>query len=75
MSGSNIVNQKGVYGTQGIGSSTNIPGARDGGVGWFDASKREIWLFGGYGYASVANAEGTMQMFACFKHLSCGGKG
>ena len=42
---------KGVYGTQGVPNSANVPGARDGATGWADTSGN-LWLFGGYGYDS-----------------------
>ena len=42
---------KGIYGTQGVPSSVNVPGARDGATGWADTSGN-LWLFGGYGYDS-----------------------
>src|ERR1035437_10372023 len=46
MSGSNLPGQNGVYGTQGTASPLNIPGARDSGATWTDASGN-LWLFGG----------------------------
>lgn len=46
--GSNVINQFGVYGTQGIASNANIPGARLGSITWVDASGN-LWLFGGFG--------------------------
>ncbi|MHB8303943.1 MAG: Kelch repeat-containing protein [Acidobacteriaceae bacterium] len=46
MSGSNIVNESGNYGTQGIASASNVPGAREGSVGGIDSSGN-LWLFGG----------------------------
>ncbi len=54
MGGSNICCQAGVYGTLGIASSSNIPGARDEAVGWTDPSGN-FWLFGGYGYDSTGS--------------------
>jgi N-acetylneuraminic acid mutarotase len=50
--GADIVNQPGVYGTQGVAASTNIPGARGGPSTWTDASGK-FWLFGGSGIDSV----------------------
>lgn len=41
----------GVYGTQGVAASTNIPGARSGAVSWTDSSGN-LWLFGGQGFDS-----------------------
>lgn len=51
MSGSNMFEQPGTYGTQGISASNNVPGARYGGVSWTDASGN-FWLFGGLGLDS-----------------------
>jgi N-acetylneuraminic acid mutarotase len=50
--GTNIVGSisgvKGIYGTQGVASSGNIPGGRSSAQGWTDASGN-FWLFGGSG--------------------------
>jgi N-acetylneuraminic acid mutarotase len=48
MGGSNSPDQPGVYGTQGVASSSNIPGARFSAVSWTDRSGN-FWLFGGDG--------------------------
>jgi hypothetical protein len=52
MGGSNVVDQKGIYGTQGTSSPSNVPGAEDSAVGWTDTSGN-FWLFGGGGYDSA----------------------
>ena len=52
VSGSNLADQPGVYGTQTLPAATNFPGARWGAMGWTDASNN-IWFFGGWGYGSV----------------------
>jgi N-acetylneuraminic acid mutarotase len=44
--GSDIAEQPGVYGTQGVASPANVPGARRGAVHWTDAAGN-FWLFGG----------------------------
>ena len=44
--GSNIAGQAGAYGTQGVPSPGNYPGARDGALSWTD-SFGNLWLFGG----------------------------
>jgi hypothetical protein len=49
MSGSDIGNQFGVYGTRGTAALGNVPGARESAVGWSDQSGN-LWLFGGYLY-------------------------
>ena len=51
ISGSNSTYQHGIYGTKGIGSISNIPGARSGSISWID-SNNNLWLFGGAGYSS-----------------------
>ncbi len=50
--GSNTANAVGVYGTLGVPSTKNIPGARYGSVSWRDPSGN-FWLFGGQGYDSI----------------------
>lgn len=42
-------NTLGVYGTKGIPGTINQPGARSGGVAWYDRSGN-IWIFGGQGF-------------------------
>jgi N-acetylneuraminic acid mutarotase len=54
VSGDNAVNEAGVYGTKGIGSASNKPGARNGAVSWVDSSGN-LWLFGGAGYDAYGN--------------------
>jgi N-acetylneuraminic acid mutarotase len=56
--GASTRNAKGVYGTEGAAASANMPGARDGAVGWIDSSGN-LWLFGGDGYYS-AGATGSL---------------
>ncbi len=49
MGGSNTVSASGVYGTQGVASVGNIPGARGDAARWVDGSGN-FWLFGGQYY-------------------------
>jgi len=49
VSGGSTIDQSGVYGTKGAAAATNVPGSREGAVGWNGASGR-LWLFGGYGF-------------------------
>lgn len=44
--GSDNANAAGVYGTLGVASASNVPGARDSAVSWID-SRGNLWLFGG----------------------------
>ena len=50
-SGSDLGNQVGIYGTQGVATTTNTPGARDSAMTWVDSSGN-LWLFGGNGIDS-----------------------
>jgi len=52
--GSNGYNQAGNYGTQGVASPSNIPGARFAAVSWKDATGN-FWLFGGTGLDSTGS--------------------
>ena len=51
MGGANTILQSGTYGTQGVASATNFPGARRLAVSW-TAAAGNFWLFGGDGYDS-----------------------
>ena len=57
--GSNIVTQAGVYGTQGVASTTNMPGSRMGAYSWADGIGN-LWLVGGDGIGSVAATVGGL---------------
>jgi hypothetical protein len=46
-----LANQTGVYGTAQVAAGTNVPGSRWSMAGFADASGN-LWLFGGWGYAS-----------------------
>jgi N-acetylneuraminic acid mutarotase len=52
VSGDNTSNKKGVYGTKGVSDAANKPGGRYSGTTCTD-THGDIWLFGGYGYASA----------------------
>lgn len=54
MSGSNIANQPGNYGTQGVANTINVPGARGMSQGWSDANGN-LWLFGGQGFINTSD--------------------
>jgi len=54
VSGSNVVNQSGSYGTKGISDATNAPGARNRFIAWTDISGN-LWFFGGEGYDGTGN--------------------
>jgi hypothetical protein len=46
VSGSNVIDQPGVYGTEGTAAADNVPSARYYAVGWTDV-EGNLWLFGG----------------------------
>jgi N-acetylneuraminic acid mutarotase len=48
VSGSDVTNQVGSYGTLGVPASSNVPGARQATAVWVDASGN-FWFFGGFG--------------------------
>jgi hypothetical protein len=52
MDGANTADQPGIYGTQGVPSASNSPGARLWSCSWTDRSGN-FWLFGGLGWAST----------------------
>jgi N-acetylneuraminic acid mutarotase len=52
ISGSNLADQNGTYGTKTVPSTINVPGGRHTGMGWVDASNN-LWLLGGYGFPAT----------------------
>lgn len=48
ISGSDAIDQPGVYGTKGVTGPANVPGGKYGAVTWLDLSG-DLWLFGGGG--------------------------
>ena len=52
VNGSNLSDQLGVYGAQGIADPANTPGARQSAMVWVDAAGI-FWLFGGSGFDST----------------------
>ncbi len=64
VSGSNIKNQAGKYGTKGTASSSNIPGARYMSVSWIDSTGK-LWLFGGYGDFVAGNYGPLNDLWRC----------
>lgn len=55
ISGGNIINQQGTYGTRGVPSSDNYPGTRWSSACWTD-SAGNFWLFGGFGEDDIGAA-------------------
>lgn len=48
VSGANVKGQIGTYGTKGVASDSNVPGAREASAAWRDSTGK-LWLFGGFG--------------------------
>jgi len=59
VSGSDAINQAGLYGTLGTAAPANVAGARSGAVAWIDPNGI-LWLFGGLGLGSVADNNGRL---------------
>jgi hypothetical protein len=53
VNGPGVSDQPGVYGTMGVPSPNNMPGARGWGCGTWIDSVGDLWLFGGEGYDSL----------------------
>ncbi|MBS1744088.1 MAG: T9SS type A sorting domain-containing protein [Bacteroidetes bacterium] len=53
--GDSSVNQRGVYGSAGVASANNKPGARGEAMSWKDKSGN-FWMFGGMGYGTGNSA-------------------
>jgi hypothetical protein len=51
LSGNKTKSASGIYGTKGVASASNCPGARQRSVTWRD-SKNNLYLFSGLGYDS-----------------------
>jgi N-acetylneuraminic acid mutarotase len=58
--GSSSIKSPGTYGTQGVGSTANIPGARQSATIWTDSSGN-FWLFGGVGVGGAATEVGELE--------------
>jgi N-acetylneuraminic acid mutarotase len=54
VSGSNLANKYGVYGTKELAAAGNVPGGREEAVSWTDSSGN-LWLFGGGGVNGLLN--------------------
>lgn len=52
MKGANTTNQAGIYGTQGVASTTTTPGSRFDASSWSDGAGNNFFVYGGSGYGS-----------------------
>ncbi|MGA3334023.1 MAG: chitobiase/beta-hexosaminidase C-terminal domain-containing protein [Terracidiphilus sp.] len=57
----------GIYGTLGLPAAANIPGSREGSIGWTD-SNGNFWLFGGFGVDSVSNESSLNDLWSFDPH-------
>ncbi len=55
VSGSDFSGDIGVYGTKGVATPTNVPGAREASASWRDSSG-QLWLFGGFGRGATTDS-------------------
>ncbi|MBN8693701.1 MAG: T9SS type A sorting domain-containing protein [Bacteroidetes bacterium] len=62
MGGTNLPNQNGIYGTLGVPSTTNMPGAREFMMYWTDASGN-FWMFGGEGFPAAGGIGGLNDLW------------
>jgi gliding motility-associated-like protein len=60
ISGTDVINQAGVYGVQGIPSVNNIPGGRTFGMTTWVDSAGDLWLFGGNGLGNNTTNYGNL---------------
>jgi hypothetical protein len=54
ISGTNLQNATGTYGTQGVASSAYAPGSRSQAISWI-AGSGNLWMFGGFNYSTGFN--------------------
>lgn len=59
LSGTNAINQLGVYGLRGVSNSSNFPGARQQHTMAIDSKAKKIYLFGGIGADSKISTSST----------------
>jgi hypothetical protein len=75
ISGNNLANQTGNYGSQATsnlstGAAANFPGSRWGAVGWSDANSN-LWIYGGWGYGtSTTDPTGFLNDIWEYQHSS-----
>jgi hypothetical protein len=55
------IGQTGVYGTQGVAATTNVPGGRVRASSWTDSSG-DLWLFGGARTAAIFSGAGMVNV-------------
>jgi ELWxxDGT repeat protein len=56
--GQQTIQNNGIYGTVGVASAANLPGAREQASSFSGSSaSSNLWLFGGFGYAATGNSQ------------------
>ena len=61
MTGNSTPKEPGNYGEKGKTSPESYPGSRYGASAWYDSSRRELWLFGGWGIGTDNESAGTFR--------------
>lgn len=67
-SGSKSPNQNGRYGSRGILSSVNMPGARRSHSMIIDQTERAIYVYGGFGYDGLSSTGRIFAIFGAIAH-------
>lgn len=62
VSGDDVIDQSGTYGTKGTAAPSNVPGAREAGLTWIDSSGN-LWLFGGFGLDKDGTIDGLNDLW------------
>ena len=63
MAGRSDPNRIGEHLTKGYANPDSTPGGRRGAAGFYDSSKQELWIFGGFGYPSTSTSTPGAFMF------------
>ena len=69
MSGSDVIDNPGVYGRKGVAKTGYLPAGRQYGVAWYDEVVKELWIFGGLDYIGAD----VFQLVRCKQPLNCRG--
>ncbi|KKL54552.1 hypothetical protein LCGC14_2264270, partial [marine sediment metagenome] len=67
VSGSDTVNNNGVYGTKGVADVSNVPGGRESCISWTD-NAGDLWLLGGQGY-DISSIPGSSTSYGYLNDL------
>ena len=69
-SGSNTDNKNGIYGEKASAKRNYLPAARKDAVGWYESTRQELWIVGGYGYDLAHNYfGGSFTLFSIYTFI------